>query len=61
MIAMFMVLFGQENFIKFNSAAKSHFKEKEKEFQLKTDAKENAVRVWQKINEYQKDSYWVQL
>ena len=55
MIAMFMTVFGQEVFTKFNLAFESHFEGKE-DWEIKSNFKTNSVRIWQKINEYQKDT-----
>ena len=57
MIAMFMAMFAQECFPKFNRVMKERFKDKP-EWEIKTDFKTNVVRIWQKINEYQQDSHF---
>ena len=44
MSAMFMVIFGQECYIKFNSVAKEHFFNKP--FKIGNNVKSNAIRVW---------------
>jgi hypothetical protein len=59
MIAIFMGAFGQECYPLFNSAAVEHFEGKP--FTISNDYKSNVIRIWEKINEYQKDSYYVKL
>jgi len=49
--AMFMILFAQECYAKFNLVCTHHFENTP--WTLETDYKSNVVRVWQKINEYQ--------
>jgi hypothetical protein len=53
MISIFMVIFGQECFYDFNSAALEHFKGMP--FKINNNVKSNVVRVWQKIK-MQKDT-----
>ena len=52
--AMFMTLFAQECYAKFNACTHNHFKDTP--WNIKNDYKQNVVRVWQKINEYQGES-----
>ena len=47
---MYMWLFAQECYPKFNWIATKHFMKTP--WKVKIDFKKNIVRIWQKINEY---------
>lgn len=60
MIALFMAEFGKECFAFFNTAALDHFKTVDGQpFEISNNHKKNTIRIWQKINEEQRDSVYV--
>ena len=54
MVAIFMFMFAQECFPKFNRVVTEHFEALVEvgTCSMMTDFKTNIVRIWQKINEY---------
>ena len=49
-----MGLFGEECFYRFNLVSTEHFSNTK--FSISNDYKKNVVRIWEKINEYERES-----